>query len=188
MNFLPLLAPAVILISVSVSVSASATSYLDLNFNNDSAALEYGTFQKNGMHLSGGVLYSEDDSKLASVGVHAVDVNSENKALKLGVGGKVYGYSTDVNDGSALAVGGFVRYMPVKLNGLGFHAHAYYAPSVLSFSDTEHFIDIGVGVEYNIFSAASVFLGYRLVEAEVKDVKNDAEIVGSTHFGLRISF
>lgn len=183
MKLLRLLAPIGLLMSSAVYAGGT----LDLSINDNMVGLDYdATRMGSPMHVSAGFLHHEDDGDLMSVGLNAVDVRSQQSPLRIGVGGKVYGYFTDTNDSGALAIGGFARYMPAELNGLGFGGHAYYSPSVLSFSTTENLVDVGARVEYMLIPTAMVYLGYRFVEAN--DEKGDIEVVNAGHFGLRINF
>jgi len=183
MKLLRLLAPIGLLMSSAVYAGGT----LDLSINDETAALEYdATRLGSPMHISAGYLHHEEDGDLISFGLNAVDVRDNQSDMRIGVGGKVYGYFTDGDDGGALAIGGFMRYMPAELNGVGFGGHAYFAPSVLSFSSTENMVDVGVRVEFMLLPTAMVYLGYRFVEAT--EVNEDVEVVNAGHFGLRISF
>lgn len=183
MKLLRLLAPIGLLMSSAVYAGGT----LDLSINDNTAGLEYdATRMGSPMHISAGFVHHEDDGDLVSFGLNAVDVRNPQSNLRIGVGGKVYGYFTDTNDSGALAIGGFAQYMPPELNGLGFGGHAYYSPSVLSFSTTENLVDVGVRVEYMLLPTAMVYLGYRFVEAN--DEEGDVEVINAGHFGLRINF
>lgn len=178
-----LLAPIGLLLSTNVFAGGT----LDLSINDDTAALEYdATRMGSPMHISAGILHHEEDGNLISFGLNAVDVRDQKSSLRIGVGGKIYGYFTDESDSGAMGIGGFARYTPPELNGLGFSGHAYYAPGVLSFSSTENMVDAAVRVEYMLLPTAMVYLGYRFVEAQ--DDNLDLELVNNAHFGLRINF
>ncbi|MEH6346813.1 MAG: YfaZ family outer membrane protein [Bermanella sp.] len=183
MKLLRLLAPACLFVSAQVFAGGS----LDLSVNNSTAALEYdATRMGSPLHISTGVLHHETDGDLVSFGLNAVDVRSQNSPIRIGVGGKVFGYFTDEADSGALAIGGFIRYTPPELAGLGFAGHAYYAPSVLSFNSTDKLVDLGARVEYKLLPTAVVYLGYRFFEATDED--QEIEIANAGHFGLRINF
>lgn len=183
MRLLNLLAPIGLLVSSTVFAGGT----LDLSINDNAAGLEYdATRMGSPLHISAGFIHHEDDGNLLSFGLNAVDVRDQQTSLRIGIGGKVYGYFTDANDSGALAIGGFMRYAPPELNGLGFGGHAYYAPSVLSFASTENMVDVAARVEFMLIPTAMVYLGYRFVEAD--DEKGDIEVVNNGHFGLRISF
>ena len=136
--------------------------------------------------FSAGILHHQDDGNLVTFGLNAVDVRHKGSPFKIGVGGKLYAYFHDKSDSGALAVGGFVRYTPPALAGLGFAGHVYYAPGVLSFHTTDNLVDLGLRVEYRLLPTALVYLGYRFVEASDDDV--DLEITKAGHLGLRINF
>lgn len=183
MKLLRLVAPVVALLSFPVMAGGS----LDLSINDDTASLDYdATRMGSPLHVSSGVLHHEEDGDLISFGINAVDVRSKESPLRIGVGGKVYGYFTKAADSGAMAIGGFLRYTPPELAGLGFAGHAYYAPSVLSFRSTDNMIDLGARVEYKLLPTAMVYLGYRFVDAN--DEAGDIEIARDAHFGLRINF
>jgi len=183
MKILRLLAPVVALFSGAVWAGGS----LDLSINNETAALEYdATRMGSPLHVSAGFLHHEEDGNLATLGLNAVDVRTAQSPLKIGIGGKLYAYFAEEEEGGALAIGGFARYMPPELNGLGLGAHMYYAPSVLSFDSTENLVDVGLRVEYRLLPTALVYVGYRFVEANEEAL--DVEIVKAGHFGLRIDF
>lgn len=185
MKLLRAIAPVLALLSTSVFAGGS----LDLSINNETAGLEYdATRMGSELHVSAGFLHHEDDGDLISFGLSAVDVRTKQSPVKIGVGGKVLTYFAGDEEGGALAIGGFARYMPPELNGLGFSGHAYYSPSVLSFDTTENMIDLGVRVEYKLLPTAMVYLGYRFVEASEENLSSDIEIVKAGHFGLRINF
>ncbi len=171
-----------------VAANGWAGGSLDLSLNNDSAGLEYdATKVGSGLHVAAGVVHHEDDGDVVSLGVNVVDVRSSRSNLYIGVGGKVYGFMTDQEDSGALAVGGFVRYMPPSLGGFGIGGHLYYAPTVTSFNDTESFIDTGARLEYKLLPTARVYLGYRLIQAEEPN-EVEIEIIKAGHFGIRIDF
>ena len=185
MKLLRALAPALVLLSSSVFAGGS----LDLSINNDTAGLEYdATNMGSPLHISAGFVHHEDDRDLLSLGLSTVDVKTKKSPLKIGVGGKLLTYFAGDEEGAALAIGGFARYMPAELNGLGFSGHAYYSPSVLSFDTTENIIDLGARVEYKLLPTAMVYLGYRFVEASEENLAKDLEIIKAGHFGLRINF
>lgn len=174
--------------SLAMTSSVWAGGSLDLSINNDFAGLEYdATKVGSGLHVVTGVLHHEEDGDLASIGLNVVDVRSQQSNVYIGVGGKIYGYLTDEEDSGALAIGGFARYMPPALMGLGFAGHVYYAPKVTSFNETENFADLGARLEYKLLPTAKVYLGYRYIQAnEPNDV--EIEILKSGHFGLRVDF
>ncbi len=183
MKLLRLLAPLCVLLSSQVFAGGS----LDLSVNDDTASLEYdATRMGTPLHISTGILHHQSDGNLVTFGLNAVDVRNQGSPFKIGIGGKLYGYFNDKSDSGALAIGGFVRYTPTQLAGLGFAGHVYYAPSVLSFHTTDNLVDLGLRVEYRLLPTALVYLGYRFVEASDEDV--DLEITKSGHLGLRINF
>ena len=185
MKLLRLVAPVFLFVSSTVFAGGS----LDLSINNESAGLEYdATRMGSELHVLMGVLHHEDSKDLLSLGMNVVDVRSQASPVKIGIGGKILAYSASSEEGAALAIGGFARYSPAELNGLGFSGHVYYSPSVFSFGETENIKDLGVKIEYKLLPTAAVYLGFRFVEASEENLADDIEIAKDGHLGLRIHF
>jgi hypothetical protein len=185
MKLLRLVVPVLLFVSSSVFAGGS----LDLSINNKSAGLEYDATQMGSpLHISAGAWHNEDDKDLLNLGLNVVDVRSKSSPVKIGIGGKVIAYFAGDEEGAGLAIGGFVRYSPAELNGIGFSGHVYYAPSVLSFDKTENITDLGAKVEYKLLPTAAVYLGFRFVEASQENISQDIEVAKDGHIGLRINF
>ncbi|EAT13225.1 hypothetical protein HF888_07020 [Bermanella marisrubri] len=183
MKLLRYLAP----IALMISNSAFAGGSLGLSINNEVAGLEYdATRMGTPLHVSAGFIHHEDDGNVFNLGINAVDVRTQGSPVRIGIGGKLYGYFTDYNDSGAIAIGGFVDYSPVQLNGLALGGHVYYSPSVLSFEDTENLVDLGLEVGYRLLPTAKIYAGYRFIEAQEEVV--DIEVIKAGVVGLQIDF
>ncbi|WP_394128773.1 YfaZ family outer membrane protein [Shewanella maritima] len=113
-----------------------------------------------------GYLYSEDKGHLADIAVH---VTIDNGPHHIEIGPKwVYAWAKETNSGGAIAVGGGYRLMVSNLISL--HASAYYAPSVLSFSNVEGYLEYDAKVQLNLSEDFGLHLGYRNKNIDYKKV------------------
>jgi hypothetical protein len=193
MSFVSKISLITVPLVATLAGSAYAGGSIDLGINNTSASLDAdATKLGSPLHVSAGGMYNEYGGDFVSAGLHVVDQRHQIESLYIGVGGKAFGYFTDDINSGALGLGGFARYSPSEFRGVGLYAHTYYAPQVLSESDTEGLIDIALRAEYNIIPNAKAFLGYRYVMANLKDkAKYDdrtLELSSAFHLGMRISF
>ena len=147
--------------------------------------------------FGGGFLYSEDKENywIASLNVDAVD-EVFTPALELGIGLQgLYGkadYPGRDFDIAGLPFMFFAGY-DLRKSGLGwpvsFLSHLDYAPSILSFSDTDEYFRFTVNGYFHINYFAAVFLGYRNLNIDFKDGSIRENLADSAaYIGVRFSF
>lgn len=175
---------------VSIGSATFAGGEVDFAISNTSVRLEHdAVLVGSGAHFSTGILYSEDTNNWALfAGFNAVDATMANKELIGGVGFKAMMLSTEVTDYSlGLGVGGFLRWHPDFMNGLGLEGQGYFAPSILSFGELVGAYE-GVGrLTYKVLPQARAFVGYHVMAG---DYTTDSFVaVDSTfHIGFRINY
>lgn len=176
------------------SMSAIAGGAVDFALSNQSVRLEHdAVLVGTGAHFSTGVLYNEEAGNWAlSIGFNAVDATMANKELIGGVGFKGVVLSTEIADFAAAAgVGGFLRWQPDFMNGLGLEGQGYFAPSILSFGDLVDAYDAVGRITYKVLPQARAFFGYHVVagQYDVANSNNQTGTVDSTfHLGFRITY
>ncbi len=174
---------------LSFSVQSMAGGSIDLSLANDSARLAYdATKVGSGLHISASAMHHEDDGDLISLGLHVVDMREPNSPLYIGVGGRIFGFKNGDVDGGALGVGGFYRYNFSQVPGLSTAGYLYYAPSVVSFDNTENLTDADVRIQYALLPTARVYTGYRYSRYELEDVNKAFMLEEGLHFGLKVDF
>jgi hypothetical protein len=174
---------------LAASMSANAGGSLDISLASDSARLEYdATKVGSGLHIAASIQHHEDDGQLGALGLHVVDVREPNSPLYLGVGGRVFGYVTDDYDGAALGLGGFFRYNIPQTQGISLAGYVYYAPSVVSFGDTDSLLDSDIRIQYALLPTARIYAGFRNSKVNVDQVKKDIMLEHGLHFGLKVDF
>lgn len=174
------------------ATSANAGGSLDLSLSDEAVRAAYdATKVGSGLHVSLDILHHTDDGDIASVGAHVVDVRNSDSNLYIGVGGKLYGFATrgvkDFN-GGGIGLGGFFRYRLPQLPEVSIAGYGYYAPPVVSVSDSENLIDTDIRVQYALIPTARAYLGYRYTGIRLEGVEDRFELGDGAHLGLKIDF
>ena len=178
-----------VLIGLAVAAPAASDS-LDLNLHDDALRVTYSTGAfRHGLDLDLGYLYAKKRGQTGHV-VHAgLQVAGQNLSdqgeFDVGLGGRLVYTDTRNGDGANLALGGSVRFSPIRL--VGFNASLFYAPSITSFMDSERYREWGVSVDYQLLARGFVYLGYRNVETRIKN-HGTHEIDDSLHLGMKLLF
>ena len=169
--------------------AATAGGSLDLSLASDAVRMEYdATKVGSGLHISLAGMHHEEDGDLLSVAVHVVDVREPDSPLYLGIGGRLFAYKIPQHESGALGVGGFFRYQITAVPGLSVAGYGYYAPSVVSFNDTERLVDADVRVQYGLLPTARVYMGYRYSAVDIENYRNSITLEEGIHFGLKVDF
>jgi len=151
--------------------------------NRDTAGWEYG----------GGLLLHDDDGRVLAGEMHYVNVpNPGRGALQFGLGGRALLIDDDLRDadGSAIAVGGKLRWTLPDYNRAAVAASAYFAPSFSAFSDIDSYRELSVRGEYFMLPNAAVYLGYRQVRLgfDGESLGGDRNFESGLNLGFRIDF
>lgn len=170
--------------------TAMAGGAIDFSLSNDSVRLEHeAVLVGSGAHFTTGGLYNEQNNHWAlTAGFNAVDATLANQELVGGVGFKALLVSTEVADLALSAgVGGFLRWQPDFMNGLGLEGQAYYAPSILSFGELTSAYDVVARISYKILPQARLFVGFHELAGDYDDVSN-VKVDSTFHVGFRITY
>lgn len=174
---------------LSISMQSLAGGSLDVSLASDSARLEYDAAKVgSGLHVAASYMHHETDGDLASLGMHVVGVREPSSPLYFGVGGRLFGFKNGNVDGGAFGVGGFYRYQISQVPGLSAAGYAYYAPSVVSFNNTENLTDADVRIQYALLPTARVYMGYRYSRYKLKEIRKVFMLEEGIHFGLKVDF
>ncbi|WP_051207277.1 YfaZ family outer membrane protein [Saccharospirillum impatiens] len=176
--------------AVLVPLGAQAGGSLDIALSNTSVRLEHEAVRVgSGAHITTGLAYSEDNQAYAfSAGFNAVDATMANRELIGGIGFK--GFLFDAGEpGFALGVGGFLRWQPDFMNGLGTEAQLYYAPDILSFGDVVAFQEVIARVTYKVLPQARVFVGWHDIAGYYRDTTGGPSRIDNTfNVGFRMNY
>ena len=185
-------------LSLFLPVSLASAQGLAIQINDDSARFTFATEawgqQYGQLDLEGGFLYRENDDYMFNLGL-MVRNDSLDTPLIVSVGSRLYyasvtgpvptltSYSV-----AAVTIGIDVLIIPDNLGGVGFGAHYFAGPSVVSFGDAEGFTEYGVRVGYQITPQANIYLGYQKIETAIDGTGLDVTISKGTLFGVDLRF
>ncbi|MFA7553292.1 MAG: YfaZ family outer membrane protein [Spongiibacteraceae bacterium] len=135
-----------------------------------------------------GLIYNdEEDGFMLSGGLFA---NGQRDAFSGRLGGKVYYADNDGksgnNSGYGLALGGDVNYQ--LMPDLSLSAGAFFAPNVLAFSDYDHYKEVFIRANYQVFETASVGFGYSTLRLEPEDGRKDIKMEDGLFVEMRLQF
>jgi hypothetical protein len=143
-----------------------------------------------------GLLLGEEDSRnfqqLHGGLLVTGDAGAERANVTAGLGGRIAVINGDDATGGdlaggALALGGMIEARLPAFNRIGAIAYAYGAPKASAFGDLEGYLEYAVGVDYQVLRAASLYLGYRQLKVDVKDL-GDSSVDNGWHLGVRLTF
>jgi hypothetical protein len=171
---------------------------LVIQINNDSARFTFATEawgQEYGqLDLEAGFLFNENDDYMINAGL-MVRNDSLDTPIIVSIGSRLY-YADVTGPAPTLTsytvasvtIGIDVLLIPDNLGGIGFGAHYFKGPSVVSFGDAESFTEYGVRLSYQITPQANIFVGHQTIETEIKDQGFDITVSKGTLFGVDLRF
>lgn len=175
--------------TLALPALAQAGGSLDISLADDVARVAYDATQMgSGLHINLAALHHEDDGDMVSAGLHVVDVRPSTSHMYIGVGAKIFVFTTDDFDGAAMGVGGFFRYTLPANNDISVAGYAYYAPPVVSFSDAENMINSDIRLQFSLLPTARIYAGYRYNSIRIEDFNDRYKLGDGAHFGLTIDF
>ena len=151
----------------AVSFGAQANN-LDFNLGGNAAAISYSANLTNtGLQGSLGYMHHTSLADIGSLGLGLVgNASPVGSPMIFRVGGKVVLISPkSANDGTALALGANFHYVWPSYNRFAVGGEFYYAPNIVSFRNTDRYMEFGVRAGYSILRNAEVYVGYRHISA-----------------------
>ncbi|VAW66160.1 hypothetical protein MNBD_GAMMA09-3433 [hydrothermal vent metagenome] len=182
---------AIALLTINSQASARGIDFklaeemVELTYLTESSTFGYG-----GADVGFGAFFNEnDDYQFNAEAMILGNPSGNNKALQLGIGGKIMYTSFDkINDeAGALAIAGKIRYVIPSSTPVAFLVAFYYAPGITSFSNAESFREYRLAVEVEITPSARAYLGYRNMEYEFAG-NFKYELDDSAHVGVKFDF
>lgn len=183
------------LTSLAANTALAANFHsLEASINNKAIHAEYerNVPSTNNLVMNLGYTYSQKyknkHAHIGTLGLQGMETN--NRSYRVAIGGKLYFYDFSVYSGAALAFGGAYYHAIPNARRFSLGGHAWIAPQVTSFGNTERIIDVGVRAAYQVINSADVFVGYRLLK--LKNDKSgrafDDDLESAAHLGFRLNF
>ncbi|GAA3925866.1 YfaZ family outer membrane protein [Litoribacillus peritrichatus] len=163
-------------------------SGFEFNLSDDSVYGKYTSTDELPVQFGAGYLYHEGGRNLFNLDLHAQNTSSfQGQRVHTGIGFKTIGYKEHGVDGLGVGLGGFGEMELSQVPGLSLSASGHYAPSILTFSDTDNFTWLEAAANYQVMPNADVQVGYRYVEAGFDHTK-DRSVESTGFLGFRFHF
>jgi hypothetical protein len=177
------------LVLLSLASSSAFAADADISLTNDSAKGQVNFFETNSdMQLGAGYTYHEGSRHIGNVDFHAQGRTAlGNLPTTAGLGFRALGWDDDNLDGGAVGLGGFATVNVPDAPGLSFTGGLHYAPSILSFGDSDDMTSVELRGNYRVIRNAEVFVGYRYLNTNLEgpgDINLDEGVMA----GMKLFF
>lgn len=165
-------------LALSLTAAPAFAADLDLSLTNDSVKGQYNFMtNKDDLQFGAGYTYHEGSRHIANADFHAQGQTAlGNLPTTAGLGLKAIGWDDDNDaEGGAVGIGGFSTVNIPDVPGLSFSGSLHYAPSILSFGDSDDMTSVELRGSYRVIRNAEVFGGYRYLNTEL-DVNGNPDI------------
>ncbi|KPQ28069.1 MAG: YfaZ precursor [Marinobacter excellens HL-55] len=178
-------------LALSLAAAPVFASDLDLSLTNDSVKAQVNFFgSQNDLQLGTGYTYHEGSRHIGNVDFHAQGRTAiGNLPTTAGIGMRGIAWDDDDLDGGAVGLGGFATVNVPDVPGLSFTGSLHYAPSILSFGDSDDMTSLELRGSYRVIRNAEVFAGYRYLNTELDFARSpDVNLDEGILAGIKIFF
>jgi len=168
---------------------------VDVNLSQSSARFTYyslvGGSNYGRTEMSTGLMYNDDKNMMLELGIQVIDVaGSKSPGLEIGIGPKLYYFSSDKPDASGLviAVGGNFRYKLQQMPRVIFTGGVFYAPSITSTIDADTYLEYGLRAGYELLPSADIYVGVRSIRVDYTKGIGDHKLDDTAMVGMTFSF
>lgn len=177
------------LVLLSLATSSAFAADADISLTNDSAKGQINFFETNAdMQLGAGYTYHEGSRHIGNIDFHAQGRTAlGNLPTTAGIGLRAVGWDDDRLDGGAVGLGGFATVNIPDVPGLSFTGGLHYAPSILSFGDSDDMTSVELRASYRVIRNAEVFAGYRYLNTNFEG-RGDLNLDEGAMAGIKLFF
>lgn len=178
-------------LALSLAAAPALAADLDLSLTNDSVKGQVNFFGVNSdLQLGTGYTYHEGSRHIGNVDFHAQGRTAlGNLPTTAGIGMRGIGWEDDDLDGGAIALGGFATVNIPDVPGLSVTGALHYAPSILSFGDSDDMTSLELRGSYRVIRNAEVFAGYRYLNTDLDaPLRGDVNLDEGVMAGMKIFF
>ena len=155
---------------------------LSVGLSDHTAQVRFATTINERAVADGGWTHHEEKGDLLEAGFYGF---SRVDQLDIKIGGRYFWVDLDGPDGQGITIGTSLAYNITK--AMAVETDIFYAPSVTSYKDIDHFRHLYLGMRVTISDNSHVFLGYRDIEANIDD-ESDRTLHEGGFGGFRILF
>jgi hypothetical protein len=177
------------LVLLSLASPTAFAADLDISLTNNSAKGQVNFFETNSdMQLGAGYTYHEGSRHIGNIDFHAQGRTAlGNLPTTAGLGFRALGWEVNELDGGAVGLGGFATVNIPDAPGLSFTGGLHYAPSILSFGDSDDMTSLELRANYRVIRNAEVFVGYRYLNTDFEG-RGDVDLDEGVLAGMKLFF
>ena len=178
------------LMVLSLAAAPAFAGDVDLSLTNDSVKGQVNFFgTNNDIQLGTGYTYHEGGRDIFNADFHAQGRTAiGNLPTTAGIGMRGIFWDQGRADGGALGLGGFATVNIPNVPGLSFTGGQHYAPSILSFGDSDDMTSLELRGSYRVIRNAEVFAGYRYLNTDIENSSRDVNLDEGVMAGMKIFF
>lgn len=178
------------LMVLSLAAAPAFAGDVDLSLTNDSVKGQVNFFNTNNdVQLGTGYTYHEGGRDIFNADFHAQGRTAiGNLPTTAGVGMRGIFWDQNRADGGALGLGGFATVNIPNVPGLSFTGGLHYAPSILSFGDSDDMTSLELRGSYRVIRNAELFAGYRYLNTDIESSSRDVNLDEGVMAGMKIFF
>lgn len=178
------------LMVLSLAAAPAFAGDVDLSLTNDSVKGQVNFFNTNNdVQLGAGYTYHEGGRDIFNVDFHAQGRTAiGNLPTTAGIGMRGIAWDQSRADGGALGLGGFATVNIPNVPGLSFTGGLHYAPSILSFGDSDDMTSLELRGSYRVIRNAELFAGYRYLNTDIENSSRDVNLDEGVMAGMKIFF
>lgn len=179
------------LIVLSLAAAPVFASEVDLSLTNESVKGQMNFLDTNAdMQIGAGYTYHEGSRHIGNIDFHAQGRTAlGNLPTTAGLGLRAVGWDDDDDyDGGAIGLGGFGTVNIPDVPGLSLHGSLHYAPSILSFGDSEDMTSLELRASYRVIRNAELFGGYRYLNTDLDNSRSDINLDEGVMVGMKLFF
>lgn len=176
--------------AISLASTQATAADFDFSLTTDSVRGQVNFFDnRSDIQVGTGYTYHEGRRHIANVDVHAQGRTAlGNLPTTAGIGMRGLYWDQRRADGGAVAVGGFATINLPDVPGLSFTGGLHYAPSILSFGDSDDLTSVEARVNYRVIRNADVFAGYRYLNTDLDNSRSDINLDEGLLIGMKLFF
>src|SRR6056297_1492806 len=178
------------LMVLSLAAAPAFAGDVDLSLTNDSVKGQVNFFgTNNDIQLGTGYTYHEGGRDIFNVDFHAQGRTAiGNLPTTAGIGMRGIVWDQSRADGGAVGLGGFATVNIPDVPGLSFTGGLHYAPSILSFGDSDDMTSLELRGSYRVIRNAEIFAGYRYLNTDIENSSRDVNLDEGVMAGMKIFF
>lgn len=179
-----------LLLALSIAAAPALAADADFSLTDDSVKGQVNFFDgRSEIQAGAGYTYHEGSRHLLNGEFYAQGQTAlGNLPTTAGIGFRGLLWDDDDLDGGGVGIGGYATVNIPDVPGLSFGGSAHYAPSILSFGDSDAVTDIEAKISYRVIRNADVYAGYRYVNTDLDNSRRDVNLDEGVLMGMKIFF